>query len=144
MSRLDYLYKLIWVPSLALVISIVYMLLDTSLPGEYTGEATAKIHNNRIMLTYGFKRHRFCDVDIYRQVIHEGQVETLPAVHVTAGQVQKMNQVKPDIVDQVLPLSYGPLVGDITLRVALDYSCNLIQIIKPLRYEYDVVFSLNK
>lgn len=144
MSYLEYMQKLVWVPLIALIISIFSMVFDTSPPGQYTGLIDAKVQNNRVVLKYGFKRLRACDVDVYRQVIHEGRVDTLQPVHVTADQIRKMDITSKDVVDQIIPLPFGSLNEPVTLRVALDYSCNLFQQIKPLRYEYDVVFSLKR
>ena len=120
------------------------MWFDRDPPGVYTGLKEAKLQNNRIVLKYGFKRIRNCDVDVYRQVIHEGRIDTLPAVHVTADQIKKMDAVTKDTVDQILPMPFGSLTEPITLRVALDYKCNMIQEFKPIRVEYDVTFTLNK
>lgn len=144
MSYLEYMQKLVWVPIIALFISIFSMIVDVSPPGQYTGLIDAKVQNNRVVLKYGFKRLRACDVSVYRQVIHEGRVDTLQPVHVTADQIRKMDAVTKDVVDQIIPLPFGSLNEPVTLRVALDYSCNMYQKIVPLRYEYDVVFSLKR
>lgn len=143
-TYLAYMQKLIWVPVIAILIGLGVMFFDRDPPGKYTGLIDAKIQNNRVVLKYGFKRLRACDVDVYRQIIHEGRIDTLQPVHVTADQIRKMDQTSKDVVDQILPMPFGSLNEPITLRVALDYQCNFLHTLKPLRYEYDVTFSLRK
>lgn len=132
--------RFILLPLLSLVIMFAWMFFDKDPPGKVGKEIHATADNEYIYLTYIYYRYRFCDVNVYRQLIKEGMVFTLLPVHVPSNQVEAMQIKHRDIVHQILPRMGGSL-GPMTLRVTLDYQCNLLQKITPLRVEYELNFT---
>lgn len=119
---------------------VFWLILDLAPPGRFGALKDTYVKDSELIVTYNFRRLRTCDVTVHRQLIVENVGDTLPPVKVTGYQINKMEEATPSEVRLSLPWKDNWDHREITLRTVLDYECNPLHKIFPLRVVGDYVF----
>ena len=129
--------RYIYIPVVMLFLSLAFLLIDSRPPGQVGKVIDAYIDNGVLFLSYEYRRNRVCDVEILRQFVTDGVVQTLVPVRVSVEQIRKMERESPGVVKQILPV-FMPGAKVMSLRVTLQYECNPLHKLFPLRVDYEL------
>lgn len=129
--------RYMYIPVVILLLSLAFVVIDSRLPGHVGKVIDAYTDNNVLFLTYEYKRHRICDVEVLRQFVQDGVVQTPVPVRVSAEQIRRMESEAPGVVKQILPM-FMPSAKAMSLRVTLKYECNPLHKLFPLRLDYEL------
>ena len=94
MTIANFFERLLWLPILFLcgcVAVTALMLMDNAPPGEVVpGSQTAVIESDRLIISYGFIRHRYCAAEVTRSLIDpRGRLEHVAPMTYTPAQVRE-------------------------------------------------------
>lgn len=147
MTVANFFERLLWLPILFLcgcVIVIAAMLMDKAPPGEIVpGSQSATLDGDRLIVSYGFIRHRFCDAQVTRSLIDpRGRLEHMAPMAYTAEQVKDLQHVGPNRITLVMPRPAEVMPGRYVFQANVQYACNRAQEIWPIRVAISLPFKL--
>lgn len=126
-----------YIPVVILLLSLAFVVIDSRPPGQVGKVTDAYTEGGVLFLSYEYRRHRICDVEVLRQFVADGVVQTLVPVRVSAEQIRRMESVAPGVVKQILPM-FMPSAKAMSLRATLKYQCNPLHKLFPLRVSYEL------
>mgnify|MGYP003670298507 CR=1 FL=1 len=129
--------RYIYIPVVMLLLSLAFVVMDSRSPGQVGKVIDAHIDNGVLFLSYEYHRGRICDVEVLRQFVQDGVVQTLGPVRVSAEQIRRMESESPGVVKQILPV-FMPSAKVMSLRVTLQYECNPLHKLFPLLVDYEI------
>lgn len=142
------MHKLAWLASTVLAICSAIAIVwafDRSLPTEYVGVKRSRmVGPDTVLLVQEVKRHRACDTAVTLRYIESpiGGRLYIQNVEFSAADMQRLEEEQPGEVRLLLNIPPVRVPGIWRYHVVLEFACNPIHKIWPIRTSYDVPFNV--